>query len=293
MGDALQHFADRLQARIERVGAPLCVGLDPVVERLPDALTGEPLERIGAFCRGVIEAAAPVAAAVKFQSACFERHGPPAPGMVVLDELMVQAHQAGLIVILDAKRGDIGISSEHYAAATIGRPHVDAVTVSPYMGDDSLAPFVEMAASAGKGLFVLVRTSNPGSASVQELPLADGRTVAEATAALVASLGAGSIGQSGYSAVGAVVGATQGRAIARMRQFMPHQIFLLPGYGAQGGGLDDVRPAFVDGGGALVTASRSILYPRPRNGKSAGDGDWREAIAAAARRAHDELSDLC
>jgi orotidine-5'-phosphate decarboxylase len=237
----------------------------------------------------VLEAVGPVAAAVKFQSACFERY--LSEGWALMHELMRLAHGMGLVVILDAKRSDIGISSEHYAAATIGCAYVDAVTVSAYMGDDSLVPFVGAARDAGKGLFVLVRTSNPGSAGVQELTLKTGGTVADEVAQLVARLGDGEglIGECGYSAVGAVVGATQQAALARLRTCMPRQVLLLPGYGAQGAAVEDVRPAFAAGRGGLVTASRSILYPQS---PARGGDDWTHAVATAAAHVHGQLKPL-
>ncbi len=292
MTTASQHFADRLGAAVAARGAGLCVGLDPVAARLPEALRGgDPVGGIDAFCRGVIEAVSPIAAAVKFQSACFERY--LGPGVTCLHELMRVAKDAGLIVILDAKRGDIGVSSEHYAAATIGCDWVDAVTINPYMGEDAMGPFLEASRDGHKGLFVLVRTSNPGSASVQELRAAGSATVAEAVAALVSRIGdgPGMIGACGYSAVGAVVGATRRAQLASLRRLMPRQVLLLPGFGAQGAGVSDVREAFTSGGGALVTASRSIIYAYEA-GERAGAGAWRSRVAEAAAQTRQALEGL-
>lgn len=292
---AMSHFADRLTERIASCGAGLCVGIDPVLERLPGSLTealaqfdeadeGAAAAAIGRFAEGVCQAVASRAAAVKFQSACFERYG--AAGIAALHQAIGVAKNAGLIVLLDAKRGDIGLTAEHYAAATIGRPAIDALTVNGYMGPDTLAPFVDAAASRGKGLFVLVRTSNPGADALQTLTLDDGRTVADAMADLVAEAGAGSIGQCGYSHVGAVVGATRPQTLAALRKRMPQQWLLLPGVGAQGGSVAELRDAFdEDGLGALVTASRSVIYAYA--GTDAGD--WTQPVADAAAELHDQM----
>jgi orotidine-5'-phosphate decarboxylase len=198
--------------------------------------------------------------------------------VAALERVIDAAADRGLMVVLDAKRGDIGISARHYAAATIGRQGIDAVTVSGYLGPDTLEPFVEVATEAGKGLFVLVRTSNPGSEAVQSQRLEDGRSVAEAMADLLVERGRSCIGESGYSAIGAVVGATHPADLLALRQRMARQVLLLPGYGAQGASADDTAPAFDDRGrGAIVTASRSVIYPF-----DPADRDWQAAIAAAA-----------
>ncbi len=275
----MNHFADCLLDAIERKGAPICVGIDPVFSKLPEELreTNTPLESIRAFCVEVMRAVAEHAPIVKFQSACFERYH--APGVVLLDDLMRVAHELELLVILDAKRGDIGSSASHYAAATLAR--ADATTINAWCGADGIAPFLEAAAEAGRGLFAWVRASNPSSDAFQGLTLQDGRTVSEALAQIVAESGAATdcIGQSGYSLLGAVVGATKPSDAVRLRDMMPQQIFLVPGFGAQGGTAEDVRACFKpDGTGALVTASRSITYAFAKSDAE----DWREPIAAAA-----------
>lgn len=275
----MTHFADRLLDAIERKGAPICVGIDPVFSKLPEPLreTQTPLESIRAFCVEVMRAVAPHAPIVKFQSACFERYH--APGVQLLEDLMRVAGELQLLVILDAKRGDIGSSAQHYAAATLAQ--ADATTINAWCGADGIAPFLAAAAAAGKGLFPWVRASNPSSDAFQGLKLEDGRTVSEALAQIVAEAGsaANAIGKRGYSLLGAVVGATKPDDAARLRDMMPRQIFLVPGFGAQGGTADDVRACFKsDGTGALVTASRSITYAFA--GTDADD--WRVPIAAAA-----------
>jgi orotidine-5'-phosphate decarboxylase len=274
-------FADRLAHAIDRVGSPVCVGLDPVLEKLPEAVRSgavEPVEALSGFCHGVLEAVAGLAPAVKLQSACFERFGDA--GLLLLRELVEASRALGLISVLDAKRGDIGISAEHYAAAAFDHLGADALTVSGYLGPDTLEAFVR----PGAGLFVLVRTSNPGSDAVQSLPLADGRTVAEMMADHVRTLGARHLGASGLSGVGAVVAATKPGDGPALRARMPDQVFLVPGYGAQGGTPEDLRGMLRSGGrspghaGVLVTASRSVIYPGdagPRQG-------WQDRVRSAA-----------
>lgn len=216
--------------------------------------------------------------AVKPQIACFERLG--AAGWQALEATVEHARAAGLIVIADAKRGDIDISARRYAEAFIapGGLEADALTVSPYLGADSLEPFVAAARAAGAGLFVLVRTSNPGAADLQDLELAAGGHVWERTAQLVDGLGTAGAG-SGLSEVGAVVGATAPEHLARARELMPRSVFLLPGIGAQGGRVEDLAPAFAPGRAAgLVTSSRAIVFAYERDG----------AEPAAAARAEAE-----
>lgn len=276
------HAADRLMASCRTKGAPVCVGLDPVVSKLPDVLGGlDPVAAIEKFCMEVIDAVAEHVPAIKPQIACFERYG--SGGYAVYERVVTAGREAGLFVIGDAKRGDIGTSSAHYASGLLvgeedGAVGCDALTVNSYLGGDGLEPFVRAAAATGRGLFALVRTSNPGGNKLQGARLEDGRTVAESVADLVADMGCGHLGEQGYSLLGAVVGATQPRDAASLRQRMPQQIFLVPGFGAQGGSADDVRACFKpDGTGALVTASRSVIYAY-----NPADTDWPDAVAAAA-----------
>jgi orotidine-5'-phosphate decarboxylase len=234
----------------------------------------------------VIAAAGAACVAVKPQLACFERLG--APGRAALGRTVERARAEGLIVLADAKRGDISVSARAYADALLGGVATpfgdvaglgaDAVTVNPLLGGDSLEPFLDVAAERGAGLFALVRTSNPGAADVQDLELADGGRVWERLAGLVAELGAGRIGQAGLSDVGAVVGATEPAHLARARELMPAAVFLLPGVGAQGGRVEDLAPAFGAGqASALVTASRAIVDAHLEAG-----GDPAEAARKAA-----------
>lgn len=281
-------FVDRLVEGIERAGSPICVGLDPVLEKLPPEVRAEHWEHpaaIEAFSTGVIDAVAGVAAVVKLQSACYERYG--AAGIRVLEHVAAHARSRGLLVLLDAKRGDIGISAEHYAAAAVGL-HADAITVNGYLGPSTIEPYLK----AGLGVFVLVRTSNPDSDSVQGEEVRKGGTVAEMMAEMVAGVGGGWLGtggDSGLSSVGAVVGATKAADGKALRARMPRQVFLVPGYGAQGGTADDVRALIrpsasgVGDAGVLVTASRSVIYP-------GGDGDWRGRVRSAAERLASEIA---
>ncbi|QDU71787.1 Orotidine 5'-phosphate decarboxylase [Mucisphaera calidilacus] len=274
-------FGDRLSAAVSACGAPVCVGLDPVLERLPDA-SGEPLAAVERFCTGVLDAVAGVAPVVKIQSACFERYG--WAGVRLLESLIVGGRERGLLVINDAKRGDIAISATHYAKALLsGDAAADALTVNGYLGVDAVEPFVAVAEREGAGLFVLVRTSNPGAETFQGVGIEGGGDVSSAMARMVRGVGAGLVGASGLSSVGAVVGATKPEVAERLRGEMPEQVFLLPGYGAQGGDASGLRRFATErGDGVLVTASRSVIYA----GEGAG---WREAVRGAAERMRDEV----
>jgi orotidine-5'-phosphate decarboxylase len=269
MSDA-GHFADRLAEAVERKGAPLCVGLDPDPALMPEGVG------VVEFCCGIVDAVAGIAVAVKPQAAFFEAQG--ADGWAALIEVCGYAREAGVLVIADAKRGDVPTTARAYASAFA--PLADAVTVNPYLGLDSLEPFF---ARDGLGVFVLVKTSNPGSVDVQDLPLADGRPVWQYVAGLVDRWGSGLVGESGLSSVGAVVGATFPQEVAEARQLLPRSVLLLPGIGAQGARPEDLAQAFSVGpAGALVSASRSVLYAD----RGAG---WQEAAAAEAERLAGEL----
>jgi orotidine-5'-phosphate decarboxylase len=269
MSDA-GHFADRLAEAVERKGAPLCVGLDPDPALMPEGVG------VVEFCRGIVDAVAGIAVAVKPQAAFFEAQG--ADGWAALIEVCGYAREAGVLVIADAKRGDVPTTARAYASAFA--PLADAVTVNPYLGLDSLEPFF---ARDGLGVFVLVKTSNPGSVDVQDLPLADGRPVWQYVAGLVDRWGSCLVGESGLSSVGAVVGATFPQEVAEARQLLPRSVLLLPGIGAQGARPEDLAQAFSVGpAGALVSASRSVLYAD----RGAG---WQEAAAAEAERLAGEL----
>lgn len=267
------HFADRLAAAVESKGAPLCVGLDPDPALMPEGLG------VVDFCHGIVDAVAGVAVAVKPQAAFFEAQG--ARGWAALVEVCGYAREAGLLVIADAKRGDVPSTARAYAAAFA--PLADAVTVNPYLGRDSLEPFFER---EGLGVLAILKTSNPGSADVQDLPLADGRPLWQHVAGLLDRWGEDHVGESGLSTVGAVVGATHPEILETVRGLLPHAVLLLPGVGAQGGRTEDLAAAFTAGpASAVVSASRSVLY-------ADGGAGWQEAAAAEARRLADELRAL-
>ena len=280
----MQHFADRLLKKIEAKGAPLCVGLDPVYAKLPAPIRNGPGGELGAierFIRQMLPLLAEEVPCVKPQSACFERYG--APGVDLYRRITAEAQRLGLLVIGDAKRGDIGSTAEHYAHATLGEGSPDAVTVNTYFGAEGLTPFLDLAERNGKGVFALVRTSNPSGDAIQSLELKSGGTVAQAVARIVAGLGDAKkyVGERGYSLLGAVVGATKPGDAASLRALMPRQIFLVPGYGAQGGTADDVRACFLpDGTGAVVTASRSVTYAF----HDLPDPDWLKSVVSEIRR---------
>lgn len=268
-------FGDRLAAAVGERQSQIVLGLDPDPARVAGGAAGA--ER---FCLDVLAAAAEQCVAAKPQLACFERFG--ADGWKAFETVAAAAGQAGLLVIADAKRGDIDATARAYAEAFLRDP-IDALTVNPMLGGDAVDPFRIAAEESGRGLFVLVRTSNPGAADLQDLPLAQGGLWHEAVARLVAQWGAPSIGASGLSAVGAVVGATVPHRLAALRALMPHQAFLLPGVGAQGGRPEQLGAAF--GGraaGALVSASRSIIYADDPAGAAAG---LRQLVWTASRSA--------
>jgi len=278
-------FGQRLALAVGARQSNVVIGLDPDPQRLwPDAHRaagdGSPEQRLAravlAHCHLVIDAVAPAVVAVKPQLACFERLG--AQGRTVLAAVCDHARDRGLLVIADAKRGDIDVTARAYAEAFLGETATpfgpvaglgaDALTVNPYMGADTLAPLLEVARPRGRGLFVLVRTSNPGAGDVEDLPTSpDGEPVWARVARMVDGLGdpAHPLGD-----VGAVVGATAPEHVARLRELMPRTPFLLPGVGAQGGHVEALAPAWAPGpAGGLVTASRSLVRAHEQGGEPA------------------------
>jgi orotidine-5'-phosphate decarboxylase len=228
---------------------------------------------------------------VKFQSAYFEKY--LWEGVEAYYSLVQEAAGMGLLVIGDVKRGDIGSTAAAYAAAHLAEPPFDehddvrlpdAITVNPMLGIDTLEPFVQTAKDYGKGLFVLVRTSNPGSAELQDVKLEDGRTWSEMLADRLHAVATqpALMGTRGYSSLGAVVGATQAHAMRSLRKRLAESFFLLPGYGAQGATAEMTRAAFnADGRGALVSASRSILYAHREKKHAETSGDWQRCVERA------------
>jgi orotidine-5'-phosphate decarboxylase len=245
-------------------------------------------DAVARFCRGIVDAVAPHAVAVKPQLAFFECLG--ADGARAFEDACAYARSAGLLVIADAKRGDVGSTSRAYAEAYLERrdgdpPLADALTVSPYLGRDSLEPFIAACRRDGGGIFCLVKTSNEGGADIQDVVLTDRRPLWQHVARLVAEWGEDLVGEHGLSSVGAVVGATHPRAVGEARRLLPQSILLLPGVGAQGATPADVARAFTSGpASALVTASRSVTY-----GFRASDSDWRTSAGLEAARLKSEV----
>ena len=294
-------FIDRLATAVCLRQTPVLVGLDPRWERLPPSLrksaTAKPKERARAyvdFCRGVVDAVAGLVPAIKPQMAFFEQLG--AAGILAMKDVVAHAHAQGLIVILDGKRNDIGSTAEAYADGLLGAGQKsqgggDALTVSPYLGNDGLEPFVRVATDREAGVFVLVKTSNPGGKQFQDL-VADGRPLYRHVAEYVEELAGSTLGQCGYGSVGAVVGATFPEQLDELRLAMPRTWFLVPGFGSQGGTAADVGGAFDEQGlGAIVNNSRGILfaYERSPYRERFGETQWQEAVEAATRDMIDAL----
>jgi len=292
----MDHFADRLADAARAKRNAVCVGLDPRWDALPRELrqrhdTGT-LAGVAAafeeFCLRVLDLVGPLVPVVKPQSAFFEACGPA--GMVALQRVLRRARQAGLITLLDSKRNDIASTAEAYADAAFAgtmleglrRPvwDADALTINPYLGRDAVEPFLASARASGRGVFVLVRTSNPGAGQFQDLEC-DGRPLYQHVAASVGAWTRAHLGRCGFGDVGAVVGATHPSELAVVRQLLPEAIFLIPGYGAQGGTAADCAAAFrADGLGAVINSSRGItacFKPEERA--------WEDPVAAAARAA--------
>lgn len=290
------HFADRLIGAIRSKKNPVLVGLDPRAESLPKGLlAGEGNEAVArayvAFCCGIIDVVAPLVPAIKPQAAFFEQLGPA--GCVALGEVVRYAAEKGLLVILDGKRNDIGTTAQAYAEGYLGAGvsgqesawNADALTVSPYLGDDSITPFLTIAKERGAGIFVLVKTSNPGGGRFQDL-VADGKPLYRHVAEFVEGLSVKSRGGEGYGIVGAVCGATYPEQLAELRQAMPSTLFLIPGFGAQGGTAKDCAAAFDERGlGGIVNNSRGIIFAHSRveYRDKFGDARWQGAVEAATR----------
>lgn len=287
----MTHFADRLLEAIRAKGNPLCVGLDPRWDSLPLEIRkrhgNDSLESVAAafeeLCTRVIEIVGDLVAVVKPQSAFFELCGPA--GMMALQNVLQQARDCGLITILDNKRNDIASTAMAYAEAALGQATfgeqsfpvwaADALTINPYLGRDAVEPFLECARRSGSGVFVLVRTSNPGAGQFQDLSV-EGEPLFAHVAKAVGQWNSENLGDQGYGDVGAVVGATYPEELAQLRAALPKSFFLVPGFGAQGGTASDVAGAFQNGIGAIVNSSRGILFPyKPESSQ------WEKKIEAA------------
>lgn len=284
-------FADRLIEATRQLG-PLCVGIDPHAGRIPELFGGDTPAGIAAWGMSMVDMAKGRVAIVKPQAALFERHGPE--GMAALQAVAARAREAGLLVLMDAKRGDIGSTAEGYARAYLEEDspfQSDCLTLNPYMGLDTLEPYLSRAEENGKGIAVLTRTSNPGSADFQALNCGNTPLWAQVATAL-GPASARLMGRSGWSSLMLVAGAT-GPAEARiLRELAPEALFLVPGYGAQGAGVDEALAGFVDGPqgleGGVVSASRSVSFPPAAQSAERFD-DWQAAIADAIDSAQAEL----
>jgi len=291
-------YIQRLHEAARRKKNNVVVGLDPRFDDLPKSIRerhaggGNPLrDRAAAFeefCLRIIDVVAPLVPAVKPQAAFFEELGPA--GTIVLGRVIQAARKAGLLVICDAKRGDIGSTAEAYARGYLAGSDpeaapwgADALTVNPYLGKDTLQPFVDVAVQRGGGIYVLVRTSNPGAGTFQDRT-ADGKTIYQHVAGVVETLANETRGDDPFGAVGAVVGATYPKELAELREAMPHVSLLIPGYGSQGGAGADVAAGFTsDGLGAVVNSSRGIIFAHKRKeyAEEFGDARWEEAVKSA------------
>jgi orotidine-5'-phosphate decarboxylase len=309
-----KNFADKLIEAIKKKGTPICVGLDPNFEKIPKFIKEKAFQQsdkspmacavdaILEFNKGIIDAVADIVPVVKPQIAYYEIFGHN--GIWCYEETLKYAKHRGLMTIADAKRNDIGSTATAYAQAFLGEISfgegeaeiivpgfdADAVTVNPYLGWDGIKPFVEEARKYEKGIFVLVKTSNPSSLDLQDLQMKDGSFVYEIMGGLADSWGATEIGESGYSLVGAVVGATHPVQSKRLRMLMPNTIFLVPGYGSQGGTAEDVRVCFdKDGMGAIVNNSRGINYAFEKMPEF-GENGYAEAARKATIAMKEDLA---
>lgn len=294
-------ITDALIERIIGLQNPTCVGLDTSFDYLPDGMRegakdfSAAAERIFEFNKKLVDALYDVVPAVKVQIAYYEMYG--VPGLKAFEETLRYAAEKGLVVIADAKRNDIGSTAACYSKAFLGETEVngaglrafpaDYLTVNGYLGTDGIEPFVKDCAERDKGIFVLVKTSNPSSGELQNLLLENGVPVYEYMGGLVEKWGENTVGKYGYSAVGAVVGATHPEEAARLREKLPHTFFLIPGYGAQGGNAGMLKCCFGrDGLGGIVNNSRGILCAYKKTG-----GAFYEAARAAAVAMRKDLSE--
>lgn len=299
---------DRLIANIRDKQNPTVAGLDPKLDYIPGYIKAAAFEKYGKnlegaaaalleFNKGLIDALCDIVPAVKPQAAYYEMYG--WYGVRTLAETIAYAREKGMFVITDAKRNDIGTTMEAYAKAHIGSTDIegetvqafggDAVTVNGYLGTDGIKPLLEICKNDDKGIFVLVKTSNPSSGELQDRVLDDGMTVYRTMGKMCEGWGSEAMGESGYSSVGAVVGATYTEQLGELRAALPHTFFLVPGYGAQGGGAKDVAPAFDENGrGAIINSSRGIMCAWKKEG--CDEKDYAQAARREALRMRDEIT---
>ena len=305
-------FIDALIEKIEEKKSPICVGLDTILDYVPEFLVKESFKKEGKnlegaaraiwkFNKEIIKNIKDMVPAVKLQLACYEMYG--IDGIKVFHKTCRFARENGLLVIADGKRNDIGSSASFYAEAYLGKTSlgegieqeafcVDALTVNPYLGEDGIKPFVDTCSKTGKGIFVLVKTSNKSSGQIQDLQVTRGGLVYERVGDLVKELGNQLVGKHGYSSVGAVVGATYPEQGKALRENLKHTFFLVPGFGAQGAGVKDIKPLFDDKGrGAIINASRSVMlaYRNEKYSKSFEEVDFAKASRAEVLSMKEQL----
>ena len=303
----MKNAIDILIDKIKETGNPTVMGLDPRYEMIPECVRNKyaktlegAAQAILEYNKALIDATCDIVPAVKPQVAFYEMFG--IEGMKVFNETCKYAKEKGMVVIADAKRGDIGSTAQGYSNAFLGKTpldeveldifNVDFLTVNPYMGTDCVKPFIEDCKKYNKGLFVLVKTSNKSSGEIQDLVLQNGRTIYEIVAELVNEWGKDLIGENGYSSIGSVVGATYPAQLKELREIMPSSYFLIPGYGAQGGKAEDIALGFdSDGLGGIVNASRSLMcaYKSDLWKDKFTEEEYAEATRAEAVRMRDEL----
>lgn len=296
------HFGDRLILSVRKAGHPLCVGFDPHLDRIPKVFaqgdmnpaSPETAHAVFEFFSAMLDRMDGRVPVIKPQIAFFEQMG--SPGIAVLEKLIERARAEGTLVLMDAKRGDIGSTASAYARAFFGEGSLlqsDALTVNPYMGMDTLEPYFDLAFPSGGGVFVLVKTSNPGSDDFQNLK-SENRLIYQAVADRVSDVADIHRGpETGWSAVGVVAGATYPREALDIRERMPNTLILVPGYGAQGAGAREALQSFVPGPegkeGGIVNSSRGILFPD--GAQEASASEWEALVDAALDEAIDELGD--
>ncbi len=303
----MKNAMDKLINRIKETNNPTVMGLDPRYDMIPESIRTKYSEDIEGACKAILEfnkelidSVYDIVPAVKPQIAFYEMFGEE--GIKVFNETCKYAKQKGMIIIADVKRGDIGSTAAGYSNAYLGKTpigeekvsiyDVDFVTVNPYLGIDGVKPFIDDCKEYGKGIFILVKTSNKSSGELQDLKLENGITIYEKVAELVKSWGEDLVGEYGYSSVGAVVGATYPIQIKELREIMPKTYFLIPGYGAQGGKAEDIALGFKDGIGGIVNASRSLMlaYKSDRWKDKYSEKEFGKATRAEAIRMRDELN---
>ena len=308
----MKNFADKLIEAIVNKKSVAVVGLDPRLGQIPAFLKEEAKKEFGdgfeaagsaffEFNKRIIDAVESQIPIIKPQMAFYEQYGKA--GIEAFDKTVKYGQKKGLLVIADAKRNDIGSTAKAYAAALLGEVELaegkkpcfdaDSLTVNAYLGTDGIKPFTEACKQFGKGIFILVKTSNPSSGDIQDKELKTGGTVFELMAEFVKKWGAETIGEKGYSSVGAVVGATYPEQAKSLRKIMPQSIFLVPGYGAQGGGAKDVLPCFNDDGlGAIVSSSRGITFAYEKEEFNCKETEFEKASQKAVEKMNNDINSV-